>query len=85
MKVVFTREAEKDLIRVIEHYAGQRDELGNEFIDAVDELVLQIGKWPMAGRSLDPSIRGRTLGRFPYGIRDEPVAYLPRIDFYVAP
>lgn len=41
------------------------DGLGKEIVDAVDAMVREIGKWPMAGRSFDPSIRGRTLGRFP--------------------
>ena len=68
MRVLFTREAETDLSRVVDHYAGQRDGLGNEFVDAVDAMAREIGKWPMAGRSFDPSIRGRTLGRFPYWV-----------------
>ena len=66
MRVLFTREAEAELSRVVDHYTGQRDGLGDEFVDAVDEMVRDIGAWPLAGRRFDSSIRGRILGRFPY-------------------
>ncbi len=68
MKVLFSREAETDLFRVVDHYADQRDGLGDEFVDAVDEMAREIGAWPLAGRPFDASIRGRILGRFPYWI-----------------
>jgi len=68
MRVLFTREAEEGLIRVVDHYEGQRDGLGAQFVDAVDEMAREIGTWPLAGRPFDSSIRGRILGRFPYWV-----------------
>jgi toxin ParE1/3/4 len=68
MRVRFTPEATEELSRVVTHYAGQRDGLGDEFVDAVDAMAREIAAWPLAGRPFDASIRGRILGRFPYWI-----------------
>jgi len=66
MKVKFGLEARRELRRAMDHYDELRTGLGQEFIDAVSNTLLQISEWPSAGRPFDDCLRGRIVRRFPY-------------------
>lgn len=66
MKVEFGLEARRELRRAMNRYDELRTGLGQEFIDAVSNILLQISEWPSAGRPIDEHLRGRIVRRFPY-------------------
>ena len=64
--VVLRPEAVADLLDARQWYDRQRRGLGGEFLDAVDELILQIGNSPEMYATAIKEVRRGKLRRFPY-------------------
>jgi plasmid stabilization system protein ParE len=60
--------AEDDLEEAKAWYNRQRDGLGDEFLECVDEAVGQIRQFPLASAKAFEGLRRKLVRRFPYGI-----------------
>ena len=74
--VLFRAAAEADLREAFAYYAGIDPELGDGFLDAVDEAVGRASEHPLAHRIVHGPLRRVGLMRFPHGlyfrvVRDE--------------
>jgi toxin ParE1/3/4 len=67
--VIFHREAEAEMVAAIAYYNGQRDGLGDDFQDQVEEAVARIRRTPRAfSLHGDEGLRKQIVRRFPYTI-----------------
>ena len=74
MKVEFFPAAEQELTDASEHYEGQLQGLGNDFLLEVERLCAVLIELPSLGEKLDAIHRRLPLRRFPYALifrRDE--------------
>jgi plasmid stabilization system protein ParE len=68
LPVVINPLAEEDIAEAKAWYNRQRDGLGDEFLEGVDEALNQIGQWPKLSRKVHQELRRKLVRRFPYGI-----------------
>lgn len=68
MKVRISRDAKTDIRLASQWYEEQREGLGAEFIDSVDEGIKRIGDNPLAYRVVAGDNRRANLERFPYAL-----------------
>ena len=68
MKVEFFPAAEQELTDATEHYEGQLQGLGNDFLLEVERLCAVLIELPSLGEKLDPIHRRLPLQRFPYAL-----------------
>jgi toxin ParE1/3/4 len=77
VRVILSRQAKLDVSKAVDWYEAQREGLGTEFIESVDECVGRIGANPLAYRVVSGDNRRANLERFPYAlfykVRDEVV------------
>ncbi|MBW4645788.1 MAG: type II toxin-antitoxin system RelE/ParE family toxin [Goleter apudmare HA4340-LM2] len=68
MKYVFHPQALSEYAEAVQYYTGNRAELGQAFIDAVEEAVNRIRQSPTRWHIIDEDIRRCLTKKFPYGI-----------------
>ena len=68
MKVVALRPAKAEIREACAYYEGQREGLGDDFLDAVDDAVRRLTAFPKAWTRLSAKVRRCRTNRFPYGI-----------------
>ena len=68
MKVRFLTPAEIEMLESAVYYETQARELGENFIDIIEEAVVDIAENPQAWPEIDQAIRRRLVRRFPYSI-----------------
>lgn len=68
MKVEFFPAAEQELTEASEHYEGQLQGLGSDFVLEVERLCAVLIELPSLGERLDPIHRRIPLQRFPYAL-----------------
>jgi plasmid stabilization system protein ParE len=68
MKYVFHPEALAEYAEAVQFYAGRRVELGQVFINAVEDAIFRIVQSPTRWRVIDEDIRRCLTRKFPYGI-----------------
>lgn len=68
MKVEFFPEAEQELTEASEHYEGQLQGLGGDFLLEVERLCAVLIELSSLGEKLDPIHRRVPLQRFPYAL-----------------
>jgi plasmid stabilization system protein ParE len=77
MRVALTKGAKRDIADAADWYEAQREGLGAEFIESVDECVGRIGANPLAYRIVFADNRRANMDRFPfalfYKVRDDVV------------
>lgn len=64
----FLTPALTELSKAAEYYESEVAGLGNEFLDAVDEAIARILRFPLAWSKLSEDYRHCRLRRFPYAI-----------------
>ncbi len=64
----FETHAQREFDDAVEYYDGISPQLGNDFLEAVERLISQIGSFPKACPELSASIRRCRVKRFPYGL-----------------
>jgi toxin ParE2 len=60
--------ARKEVIEATTHYARERMELGEEFLNEIDAAETRIAANPLLCEQVGPGIRRYLLDRFPFGI-----------------
>lgn len=68
MKYVFHPEALNEYAEAVEYYAGQRSEIAQAFVGAIEEAVYRIRSFPTRYAVIDEDVRRCMAHRFPYGI-----------------
>ncbi len=68
MKYVFHPEALSEYTEAVEHYTQQRIEVGQAFIDAVENAIYRVRESPTRWRMIDEDVRRCLTRKFPYGI-----------------
>jgi plasmid stabilization system protein ParE len=68
LPVVFRSEAEVDVLETRDYYERQRSNLGEQFADALDEVVSLIAAQPELFAVVFRTVRRTKLRRFPYVI-----------------
>ena len=68
MTVAFHRLAEQELFEAVEHYEGQANGLGAEFLQVVEEGCELLIRHPKAARIVTADARRLVLKRFPYNL-----------------
>jgi plasmid stabilization system protein ParE len=68
LPVVINPKAEADLAEASAWYNGERDGLGDEFLDCADEAFEQICAMPNASRKVYLDLRRKLIRRFPYAV-----------------
>jgi plasmid stabilization system protein ParE len=64
----FESNAQQEFDDAIEYYDGINQQLGNDFVEAVERLISRILSFPKACPEVLNSIRRCRLKRFPYGL-----------------
>ena len=68
MSVRFLDIARQELDEAVVWYEAQREQLGRDFLDALDRAVRRIVALPLSCVELEPGLRRCLLVRFPYGV-----------------
>ena len=68
MKLVIREEAEFDVHAAMTWYAARRDGLEQEFLSALDEVLVFLARWPKAGKRVRGDVRCFPMERFPYDL-----------------
>jgi toxin ParE1/3/4 len=68
MKYVFHPEALTEYAEAVQHYADQRAEIAQVFINAVEDAVYRIRESPERYVVIDEDVRRCMTRKFPYGI-----------------
>jgi plasmid stabilization system protein ParE len=68
MRYVFHPEALNEYAEAVEYYAGQRVEVAQAFVGAIEEAVYRIRSSPTRYAVIDDDVRRCMARRFPYGI-----------------
>ena len=68
MKVRFRAEAAADVLRARKWYDQQRQALGDEFVEALEQLIDLISTFPAAAGEIGAGHRRAVLRRFPYSL-----------------
>jgi len=68
MKYVFHPEALTEYAEAVQYYAGQRIELAQAFIDAVEDAIYRIRQAPERYQVIDEDVRRCLTRKFPYGV-----------------
>ena len=68
MRYVFHPEALSEYAEAVKYYMGQRIELAQAFINAIEDVVYRIKESPTRYVFIDNEIRRCMVRRFPYGI-----------------
>lgn len=68
MKYVFHPEALTEYAEAVQYYAGQRVEVAQAFIDAVEDAIYRIREAPTRWNVIDEDVRRCLTRKFPYGI-----------------
>jgi plasmid stabilization system protein ParE len=68
LKTVLTSVAKRDIEKAAQWYASRRDDVGNAFLDHVQDALSRIGLNPLAYRKVAGENRRCNLARFPYAI-----------------
>lgn len=68
LPLVINPKAEADLAEVKAWYNGERDGLGDEFLECVDEAFGQIRALPNVSRKVYLDLRRKLVRRFPYAV-----------------
>ncbi len=68
MKYVFHPEALTEYAEAVQYYTQQRAEVGQAFIDAVEDAAYRIRESPTRWSVIDEDVRRCLTRKFPYGI-----------------
>ncbi len=68
MKYMFHPEALTEYAEAVQYYAGQRVEVAQAFIDAVEDAIYRIREAPTRWNVIDEDVRRCLTRKFPYGI-----------------
>lgn len=68
MKVIFHPEAHEEMIEHARYYEARSEDLGSDFLDAVEETTNRIEQAPKAGSIDRANIRKRLVSGFPFTI-----------------
>ena len=68
MRYSFLEPAREELEKAVAHYENEREGLGKEFAEEVDNTIQRILNYPAAWTPLSNTIRRCRTNRFPYGI-----------------
>jgi toxin ParE1/3/4 len=68
MKYVFHPEALTEYAEAVQHYADQRTEIAQVFINAVEDAVYRIRESPKRYVVIDEDVQRCMIRKFPYGI-----------------
>ena len=66
--VVVRVEANADLVEAFQYYEDQAEELGGEFLTAVESCLSSLEQFPTRNVLLYKQVRRALLRRFPYGV-----------------
>jgi len=66
--VRFRSEAASDVLSAREWYDAQRPGLGDEFVQALEQVIALISELPEAFPEIAVGLRRALLGRFPYAV-----------------
>lgn len=67
-RVEFHPEAEAEFISAARYYEGQAENLGFDFISAVERAYQRLGDFPESGRPFGGRLRRVLVPGFPYGL-----------------
>jgi len=67
-RLIVRPEAEADLREAVLWYDQQKQELGEEFLDAVDDAIASIRRYPLMQPAIYKDARRTLTRRFPYGV-----------------
>jgi len=67
-KITFTDDAKADIQEAYDYYEGKKVNLGEEFLDELDETVSNISSNPKMYAIFYKYVRRAVLNRFPYAI-----------------
>jgi plasmid stabilization system protein ParE len=67
MKMRILSVARREAEEATDHYENEREGLGSEFIDSLEEALKRVELFPSAWSKLDDNCRRCRLKRFPYG------------------
>lgn len=65
---MFHPEALNEYAQAVQYYAQQRTELGQAFIDAIEDAVYRIRENPPRYIAIEGDVRRCMVRRFPYGV-----------------
>ena len=68
MKYVFHPEALTEYVEAVQYYTQQRTELGQAFVDAIEDAVYRLRESPTRWKVIDEDVRRCLTRKFPYGI-----------------
>jgi toxin ParE1/3/4 len=68
MNLEITPLARRDISDAARYYRAERIELGDEFLEELDQTVAKISDNPLRFEQVRPGIRRCLMHRFPYGI-----------------
>jgi plasmid stabilization system protein ParE len=68
MLIIYHREALREMHIAAQHYEDQSPELGDRFLDAIDDTVALLMRFPSSGRDLGDGVRCCPLRRFPFSV-----------------
>jgi toxin ParE1/3/4 len=68
MKYLFHPEALAEYAEAVQYYAGQRVEVAQAFIDAIEDTIRRIRESPTRHAAVEDDLRRCMARRFPYGI-----------------
>jgi toxin ParE1/3/4 len=68
MRYVFHPEALTEYAETVEYYAGQRADLAQAFINAIEDTIYRIREAPTRWRIIDEDVRRCLTRKFPYEI-----------------
>ena len=68
MKVRFLSPAEIEMLEASAYYEIQATNLGDDFLNIIEEAVNEIANQPHAWLEIAPKVRRRLVRRFPYSI-----------------
>jgi plasmid stabilization system protein ParE len=67
-RVEFHPEAQRELIAAVRYYEQYADNLGVDFISAVETACAHLERFPESGRPFGNRLRRFLVPRFPYGV-----------------
>ena len=68
MKYVFHPEALAEYSDAVEYYAGQKVEIAQAFINAIEDTILRVREYPNRYATIDEDIRRCMTRKFPYAV-----------------
>lgn len=70
MKVTLRPAAEADVLAAVEYYDDAEPDLGDQFIDGLDRLLLRLSEFPRSAQQVEGfnAVRRALLRRFPFAV-----------------